>query len=73
MWVNKRWIMNKELIDNFIKEYKPGNNLTKPDEKILEFGKQMLPPEILYLWENYGFGNLYQGRKPLLRGNQNTH
>ena len=43
--------MNKELIKKFVENYKPGENLTKNDEKILEFGKQMLPPEIIYLWE----------------------
>ena len=53
--------MNKELIDNFVKEYIPGDNLIKPDEEILKFGKEMLPPEILYLWENYGFGEYANG------------
>jgi len=53
--------MNKELIDNFIKEYTPGENLIKPDEEILKFSKKMLPPEILYLWENYGFGEYANG------------
>ena len=53
--------MNKELIKKFVENYKPGENLTKPDEKILEFGKQMLPPEIIYLWENYGFGDYGNG------------
>lgn len=49
------------MIEKFIIQYKPGENLTKPDEKILEFGKQMLPPEIIYLWENYGFGEYGNG------------
>ena len=53
--------MNKELIDNFVKVYKPGIDLTKPDEKILEFGRQMLPQEIIYLWETYGFGEYADG------------
>lgn len=53
--------MRKDLIDKFIETYLPGDNLVKPDEKILEFGKQMLPSEIIYLWENYGFGDYGNG------------
>lgn len=53
--------MKKDLIDKFIEMYLPGDNLVKPDEKILEFGKQMLPSEIIYLWENYGFGDYGNG------------
>lgn len=53
--------MNTELINKFINNYKPGENLKKPDEKILEFGRQMLPSEIIYLWENYGFGDYGNG------------
>lgn len=53
--------MNTELINKFINNYKPGENLKKPDEKLLKFGKQMLPPEIIYLWENYGFGDYGNG------------
>ena len=49
--------MNKELIDNFISNYKPGDNLKKPiDEDFLKNAKMVLPPEIIYLWEEYGFG-----------------
>ena len=43
-------------LSRFIEKYKPGENLKKPDEKLLNFGKQMLPEEIIYLWEKYGFG-----------------
>lgn len=53
--------MNNNLINQFIEIYKPGKDLKKPDEKILEFGKQMLPPEIIYIWENYGFGDYGNG------------
>lgn len=53
--------MYNELIRKFLDIYKPGENLTKPDEKILEFGRQMLPPEIIFLWENYGFGDYGNG------------
>ena len=53
--------MNIDLVKNFIANYKPGDNLKKPDNEILEFGKKMLPKEIVYLWENYGFGNYGNG------------
>ena len=53
--------MNTTLIDRFIAEYKPGNDLVKPDKELLDFGRQMLPPEILYLWETYGFGKYGNG------------
>jgi hypothetical protein len=49
------------MIDKFVENYRPGENLVKPDEELLEFGKKMLPPEILYLWENYGFGEYGDG------------
>ena len=53
--------MNTTLIDRFIAEYKPGNDLVNPDKELLDFGRQMLPPEILYLWETYGFGEYGNG------------
>lgn len=53
--------MNKELIDKFVSIYKPGENLTKPDEELTKFATQMLPEEILYLWQNYGFGDYGNG------------
>ncbi len=54
--------MNKELIDNFISNYKPGDNLKKPiDEDFLKKAKMVLPPEIIYLWEEYGFGEYGNG------------
>ena len=43
-------------ISKFLKKYKPGENLQKPDEEILNFGRQMLPKEIVGLWEDHGFG-----------------
>ena len=36
-------------IDKFIKKYKPGENLQKPDKEILNSGRQMLPKEIVEL------------------------
>ena len=53
--------MNKDLIDNFVKVYTPGTELTKPDEALLNFANQMLPPEIVYLWQEYGFGDYGNG------------
>ena len=53
--------MDKDLITNFVEVYTPGANLTKPDEELLEFANQMLPPEIVYLWQEYGFGNYGNG------------
>lgn len=51
----------RTCIGKFIKKYKPGENLQKPDDEILNFGKQMLPSEIVGLWENYGFGEYGDG------------
>lgn len=48
-------------ISKFIEKFKPGVNLQKPDEEILNFGKQMLPKEIIELWEEYGFGEYGDG------------
>lgn len=48
-------------ISKFIQTFKPGEKLTKPDEEILNFGRQMLPKEILELWEEYGFGEYGDG------------
>ena len=53
--------MNYDIINKFVEVYKPGENLVKPDNELLEFGKQMLPPEIIYLWEKYGFGDYGNG------------
>lgn len=53
--------MNESLITNFVKAYVPGKELGKPDETLLEFAKQMLPPEIVYLWTEYGFGDYGDG------------
>lgn len=49
--------MNKDLIENFVKTYAPGTELTKPDDELLNFANQMLPLEIVYLWQEYGFGD----------------
>lgn len=48
-------------INQFIEKFKPIENLKKLDEEILNFGKQMLPKEIIELWEEYGFGEYGDG------------
>lgn len=53
--------MEPEMIKRFLEIYEPGEELMKPDETLLNFGRQMLPPEIMYLWENYGFGDYGNG------------
>lgn len=53
--------MNIDLVNKFIYYYKPGEDLKKPDMELLKFGRQVLPPEIIYLWENYGFGDYGNG------------
>lgn len=53
--------MNTGLIDRFTAEFRPGKDLVKPDKALLDFGRQMLPPEIMYLWETYGFGEYGDG------------
>ena len=45
----------------FIKKFKPSENLQKPDEDILNFFKEILPNEIINLWEEYGFGDYGNG------------
>lgn len=48
-------------ISKFTQTFKPGENLIKPDEEILNFARQMLPKEIIELWEEYGFGEYGAG------------
>ena len=45
----------------FIKKFKPSKNLQKPNEKILNFYREILPNEIIELWEEYGFGEYGNG------------
>ena len=51
----------RNCMDKFLKKYKPGENLQKPDAEILNFGRQMLPKEIVALWEDHGFGEYADG------------
>ena len=53
--------MTTNIIDKFVNEYKPGKDLVKPDKELLDFGRQMLPKEIMTLWEEYGFGEYGNG------------
>lgn len=48
-------------ISKFIEKFRPGENLQKPDEEILNFGRQILPKDIIQLWEEYGFGEYGNG------------
>lgn len=48
-------------ISKFIEKFRPGENLQKTDEEILNFGRQMLPKDIIQLWEEYGFGEYGNG------------
>ena len=45
----------------FIKKFKPSKNLQKPDEETLSFYREILPNEIIELWEEYGFGEYGNG------------
>ena len=52
---------DEDWIHNFVTIFKPDGNQIKPDEEILNFGKNMLPKEITDLWETYGFGTYGNG------------
>lgn len=52
---------NNDYIKTFLEVYKPSNNLEKPNQKILKFGDETLPKEIIELWTEYGFGNYCNG------------
>ena len=54
--------MSNALIERFIKEFPPGAaELQKPDRELLNFAEQMLPKEIVELWQEYGFGDYGDG------------
>ena len=53
--------MRTDLIDAFAQTYKPTIVTGKPDEELLRFAEEMLPPEIVYLWQSYGFGDYGNG------------
>lgn len=59
--MQERRINMSECIKRFLEKYPPETNLVKPDDKILEFAKKILPQEIIELWENYGFGDYGNG------------
>lgn len=48
-------------IEEFVKIYRPSDNLVKPDNELLSFANQILPKEIVELWVNYGFGEYGDG------------
>ena len=41
--------MNELLITNFVKEYVPGKEMKKPDEKLLEFASSIIDGGLLIL------------------------
>ena len=45
----------------FIKKFNPSKSLQKPDEETLNFYREILPNEIIELWEEYGFGEYGNG------------
>ena len=47
----------------FIKKFKPSENLQKSDEETLNFFKKILPKEIINLWEEYDFGDIFHYRR----------
>jgi len=50
-----------DVMNAFIEAYKPGENLTKPDDELLRFGEGMLPKPIVEFWKEYGFGEYGDG------------
>ena len=53
--------MNDSSINIFLKTYKPGNYLIKPEQRFIEEAKKIVPKEIIDLWNNYGFGEYGDG------------
>lgn len=45
----------------FLKNFPPSGNLEKANADLLSEFKEKLPTEIIYLWENMGFGNYANG------------
>jgi len=58
--INK--IKMSDWIEKFIETFKPGENLTTPDEQTLKLAEEsVLPKELITLWKKYGFGNYGNG------------
>ena len=49
------------IFSEFIKKYRPDDNLIKPTEEELKRFSNTLPPELLDFWKEYGFGNYGNG------------
>ncbi|OUM65165.1 hypothetical protein PIROE2DRAFT_7885 [Piromyces sp. E2] len=53
---------NEDAVAIFIKNFKPSDNLVKPDEETLKkLSESVLPKEYINLLKNYGFGNYGNG------------
>lgn len=48
-------------IKTFLENFPPSGNLEKANADLLSEFKEKLPAEIIYLWENVGFGNYAHG------------
>lgn len=58
---NKSIINNQGIMNIFLRIFSPGNNLVKPDEKLIKQFEHLLPAEIIKLWKDYGFGEYGNG------------
>ncbi|MBQ3420777.1 MAG: hypothetical protein IJH34_03750 [Romboutsia sp.] len=57
---NKDCVVKSSFTD-FVKLFKPGDNLIKPTEEELKAFSKVLPLELLNFWKEYGFGNYGNG------------
>ena len=48
-------------MDIFINKFIPYDDLKKPTKKLIKEYKELLPKDIIDLWENYGFGSYGYG------------
>lgn len=63
-WKNKKKDINvgdNSSFTEFIKTFKPDDNLTKPTKEELEQFSKVLPLELLNFWKEYGFGDYGNG------------
>lgn len=49
------------LFENFLRKYPPSDTLVRPSEGVLNRFRDLLPAELLDLWQAYGFGNYGNG------------
>ena len=53
--------MNKELFNDFLKNFTPDSPLIKPTQEVLAYYEGILPEALLDFWKEYGFGNYGKG------------